>query len=398
MAFPGARPIGRAFGVMQVTAGTHTYDITTFREDARASDGRRPDFVRFSDPEHDAHRRDFTINGMFYDPIRKKVIDYVGGKEDLKRRVIRAIGDPSLRFGEDYLRMLRAVRFAGSLAFSLEGPTRQAIVENAPNLASISGERIREELVRLFLDSRHQAGEGLRLLHETALLNVCLPEIEATVGQEQPSSFHPEGDVFTHIVMMLNSMDRPTVTLAFSILLHDVGKPPTATLNQEPDGTTRIRFNGHAKIGATMADNILRGLRFSNHRRRAIVHCVRNHMRFMEVQNMRKSTLRTLMAARTFPVELELHRLDCLCSNGDQSNFDFLKNALIEYETTPICPPPWITGHDLLALGMEQGAEIGRWLEAAHERQLNELAENREDLLEWIHLSWKTGRKGPGQI
>ena len=391
--FPNGKPIGRAFGVVQVHHGGHAYEIATFRADAETSDGRRPDHVRFTHPEEDAARRDFTINGMFLDPGANTIIDHVGGRDDLARRQVKAIGDPTQRFAEDHLRMLRAVRFATVLNFTIEPATFEAVRNHAPAIREISSERIYGELNKI-LTCGGRAGEGIRILQRSGLLKQILPEVEAMVGQEQPPAFHPEGDVFTHTTMMLDAMEHPTLTLAYAVLLHDVGKPPTAHRTREPDGSERIRFNHHAQVGAAIADDLLRRLRMPNRHREAVVHCVHNHMRFMDVQRMRKATLRRMMGARTFPVEMELHRLDCLCSQGDLSNTDFLHRALEAYDKEPVMPERWITGEDLLALGMAEGPELGRWLAEAYERQLDESCAGREELLAWIRDAWQRDRTG----
>jgi poly(A) polymerase len=381
--FPSTRSIGKSFGVMQVTREHHTYEVATFRIDHQYTDGRRPDRVEFSTAEHDAQRRDFTINGMFYDPMGRKVIDFVQGRKDLEARRIRAIGSPDLRFSEDHLRMVRAVRFAGTLAFVLDRETEEAIRAHAACITEISQERITHELTRLLTESVHP-GETVRLLHRTGLLVHLLPEIAALADQEQPPDFHPEGDVLTHTTMMLDEMRHPTMTLAYAILFHDVGKPATAQRTREPDGTDRLRFNQHAPVGAEMTEAILNRLRLPKQHIRAIVHCVRNHMRFMEVPNMRDATLRRLIGALTFPVELELHRVDCLCSHGDLSNIDFLKDYIETLRHQPVLPERWIDGNDVLALDIPAGPAIGRWLAHAYEAQLNGQAEDREALLSWL--------------
>ena len=377
------REVGKAFGVILVPVGNGCIEVATFRRDLGYSDGRRPDAVAFSSPEEDARRRDFTINGLFYDPLDARLIDFVGGRDDLAHERIRAIGDPAARFAEDYLRMLRAVRFAATLAFDLDPATERSIRAAAERIKAISAERVQAELTRLLLEAP-RAGAGLHLLRRTGLLAHLLPDIDALAGVEQPPAFHPEGDVFTHTALMLDAMERPTLTLAYAVLLHDVGKGPTAVATTEPDGSIRMRFNHHASVGAEMAERILAGLKMPVRHTEAIVHCVRNHMRFMDVRNMRKSTLRRLMGARTFPVELELHRLDCLCSHGDLSNHAFLVEHYAAFREEPALPPPWITGHDLLALGVREGPQVGAWMQAAYDAQLEERFRDREALLGWL--------------
>lgn len=377
------REVGKAFGVVLVPAGSACIEVATFRKDLGYTDGRRPDAVVFSGPKEDAQRRDFTVNGLFYDPLGNEVIDYVGGLEDLDRKILRAIGDPGARFAEDYLRMLRAVRFATTLEFDLDPGTASSLVSTAERITAISAERIEGELTRLLLEAP-QAGAGLHLLRRSGLLRHVLPDIDALAGVEQPPQFHPEGDVFIHTAMMLDAMEHPTVTLAYSVLLHDVGKGPTAEVCTEPDGSTRIRFNRHADVGADMAERILARLKMPVRHIEAIAHCVRNHMRFMDVQRMRKATLRRLMGSRTFPVELELHRLDCLCSHGDLGNYTFLKEQLAAFRDEPVLPEPWVNGHDLMGLGIPEGPQVGVWMQRAYEAQLEERFANRAGLLDWL--------------
>lgn len=384
--FPKTLDVGKSFGVMQVVADGRPFEVATFRRDISYADGRRPDSVQFSQPEEDARRRDFTINGLFYDPVADQVIDYVEGRKDLAARVVRAIGDPESRFREDHLRMLRAVRFSAVLGFEIEGRTRKAIRDLAPLLASVSAERIRDELVRLLTEAP-KPGQGLVLLREVGLLAVVLPEVDAMAGQEQPPEFHPEGDVFTHTAGMLDRMEHPTPVLALAVLLHDVGKPPTAKRVAGPGGKERIRFDGHASAGAETAQRILQRLRMPLRDIEAVVHCIRNHMRFMDVQKMRRSTLRRLVGAPTFPAELELHRVDCLCSHGDLGNYEFLQTFVRELRDEPALPAPWVTGDDLLALGIPEGPRVGRWLKKAYEAQLEGRFGERETLLAWVKES-----------
>ncbi len=380
--FPKTVAIGKAFGVIGVVHEGILYEVATFRKESHYSDGRRPDEVTFTDAQEDARRRDFTINALFYDPIEEQVLDFVGGREDLQVKQIRAVGDPGQRFQEDHLRMLRAIRFAGTLDFTIEAGTWNAIPERAHLIARISSERIRDELVRILTESV-KPGFALRRLHEAGLLSVILPEINAMAGVEQPPEFHPEGDVFTHVCMMLDLMEQPTIELALAVLLHDVGKPPTARIGPGRDGVDRIRFDAHDKVGAVMAERILQRLRFPNSVVKNVTHCVGNHMRFMHVQEMRRAKLRALIASPTYPTELELHRLDCLASHGGLDNYQFLKECESELQAETALPQAWIRGEDLLALGLPEGPEIGRLLDEAYTRQLEGAARDRDELLEW---------------
>ncbi|HOW97907.1 MAG TPA: CCA tRNA nucleotidyltransferase, partial [Kiritimatiellia bacterium] len=341
--FPKTLEIGKAFGVIQVLRDGFAFEVATFRHDRPYRDGRHPDGVAFTSAEEDAKRRDFTVNGLFFDPIEDRVLDFVGGQDDLQRRLIRAIGDPEARFREDHLRLLRAARFASALEFDIEPATAEAVRRLAPLLADVSAERVQQELTRLLVESP-RAGRGLALLRDLGLLAVVLPEAERLVGQEQPPAFHPEGDVFTHTVLMLDAMKDATPELAWSVLLHDIGKPLTATPTIEPDGSTRIRFNEHDSVGADLAEQILRRLKMPNDLVDAVRQGVANHMRFINVPRMRRSKLRQMAGAPTFPMELELHRLDCLASHSDLSNYEFMRRFMEELKNEPVLPPPWIRG------------------------------------------------------
>jgi tRNA nucleotidyltransferase/poly(A) polymerase len=382
--FPRALEIGKAFGVVKVVIEGESLDVATFRRDTSYEDGRRPTAVVFTNAEEDARRRDFTINGLFYDPASKRVIDYVGGQKDIAARVIRTIGHPEKRFSEDYLRMLRAIRFASTLEFDIESDTLSAIRAMSPRITKVSAERIQYELTRLLTESP-RAGNGLKILREAGLLKFILPEIEQMIGQEQPHAYHPEGEVFTHTVLMLDAMRNPSVPLAYSVLLHDVGKPATAEKTVESDGSGRWRFHGHAKTGSEIAEQILKRLKLPSLDIEVVTHCIRNHMHFMDAQKMRKSTLRQFVGAPTFPIELELHRLDCLSSHGDLTNYAFLEKFMNDLRNEPILPSPWITGHDIISLGIPEGRQVGFWHKKAYEAQLEGRFENRDGLLAWLN-------------
>ncbi|MFZ2639782.1 MAG: HD domain-containing protein, partial [Verrucomicrobiia bacterium] len=312
----------------------------------------------------------------FYDPVEERVLDYVAGRADIERRVVRCIGDATARFTEDKLRMLRAVRFASNLGYDIEPETFRAIQQMAPQIAVVSAERIRDELIKIF--TRPNAGRGLRLLDSSGLLGVVLPEVAAMKGCEQPPQFHPEGDVFIHTCLMMDGLREASLTLAFATLLHDVGKPPT--FQRAPD---RIRFNEHDVIGGRMAETILRRLRFPNEPIDQIVACVENHMVFRNTPEMRKAKLKRLLARPTFAEELELHRLDCLASHADLTNYDFLKNVVLEIPPQVAAPPPLITGDDLLAMGMKPGPEMGALLHEARELQLEEKLHTPDEAVAW---------------
>jgi putative nucleotidyltransferase with HDIG domain len=390
-------PVGAAFGVVLVLEGGHQFEVATFRSDEAYVDGRRPTSVRYGSPEEDAQRRDFTINGLFYDPLANQIIDFVHGQADIERKLVRTIGEPRQRFAEDKLRLLRCVRFAANLGYEIEAATFATVKEMAAQIHAVSAERIRDELVKIF--TRPHAGRGLELLDASGLLAEVLPEIAAMKGVAQPPEFHPEGDVFVHTRLMLDLMSeaahppgapqRDPVVLAFAVLLHDVGKPPT--FERAPD---RIRFNEHDRIGAEMAETILRRLRFSNEEIDQIVVCVREHMRFQFVKEMRPAKLKRILARETFPEELELHRIDCAASHRNLENYEFLKVKATEMPPEVVKPAPLLTGHDLLALGLRPGPTVGRILREIEELQLEERLRSREEALEFAKSRVAEARDG----
>ena len=386
--------IGKAFGVVQVMVTGHGFEVATFRQDMDYRDGRHPGRIEPSNPQHDAERRDFTINGMFYDPTEKKIIDFVGGQNDLKAGIVRAIGDPNTRFSEDHLRMMRAIRFAGTLGFEIDPATFSAIQKNAETICRVSMERINTELTRTLLESV-KPGDALELLRTSGLLGQIIPEALPMVGQEQPEQYHPEGDVWTHVRIMLNMMNVRNPIVAFGILFHDIGKPPTASFGPGNNGEMRIRFNGHPEVGARMTEEIMRRLKFSNDTREAVVSLVARHMRFMEVRNMRESTLRKFVASPVFDDELELHRVDCLSSHGHLDHHDFCKSYRKQFENEPVLPSPLISGSDLMTFGIPEGPEIGHWKKRTFEQQLEEPEWSREQLWNWVQETFcKTNNGG----
>ncbi|MCS6771551.1 MAG: CCA tRNA nucleotidyltransferase [Kiritimatiellae bacterium] len=390
--FPGARFVGKSFGVTLVPGGEKWFEVATFRRDVGTADGRRPLTVEFTGPEEDARRRDFTINALFYDPVRELVIDYVNGLQDLDQRVVRAVGDPRARFREDFLRMLRAIRFASVLEFEIDSQTFDAIKEAAPHILQISAERIFQELDRIWTES-DKPGRGLYLLRDSGLLEHILPEVMAMNGVEQPPEFHPEGDVFVHTALALNAMEGRDSVLAWSVLLHDVGKPQTQILT--PDG--QIRFPGHANVGAEMADAILRRLRASNELREAVIHLVRHHMRFVDWPRMKASTRRKIVAHPLFEKELALHKADCLASHGLLDTWAAAREEFERFRAEPALPKPWIRGRDLLALGIPEGPELGSWLRLAYDAQLEGRFDDRESLVTWLREQLASNRLPPSE-
>ncbi len=352
-------PVGEAFGVVLVIEDAHEFEVATFRSDGPYTDGRHPDAVTFTDVEGDVRRRDFTVNGMMFDPAEQRVIDLVGGRADLAAKVIRAIGEPRHRFEEDRLRLVRAVRFAARLGFVIEPATRAAIVEYAPRIGSVSPERIAREIQLILGD--HSRGAAFRMLDELGLLAQILPEIVAMKGIGQSEKWHPEGDVFEHTMRCLEVAGDARWELSLAALLHDVGKPRAA------DGHG---FAGHERIGAEMADDIARRLRLSNREREKIVWLVHNHMKFTVAREMREGTLRRLMSEPLFDDLAELHRIDATASAGDLSEYEFVleRRRVFLAEKPPV--KPFITGHDLIARGLKPGPVFAEILDEVYDAQL----------------------------
>ncbi len=372
--------VGAQFGVICVIEENAEFQVATFRSDEAYIDGRHPTGVIFSTPQQDAERRDFTVNGMFFDPLKNEVIDFVNGRADLQAKLLRAIGNPADRFREDRLRMLRAVRFAATLGFEIEPQTWSALRENAREINVVSAERIRDELVRIFVSPSRV--RGFDLLDASGLMREILPEIEALKGCEQPPQFHPEGDVFVHTRRMLELLPtRVSESLVFSILFHDIGKPPTYSWDERDQ---RIRFSGHDKVGAEMTRAVMERLRFSRDEIDATAEAVDQHMVFKDVQKMRVAKLKRFMSRPHFDDELMLHKVDCESSHGDIGNYTFLLNKREEFANEPLIPPPLVTGHDVVALGWKPGPKIGEILEAVQTRQLEGTLTSRDEALAWI--------------
>jgi len=362
--FPQTVTVGARFGVVLVLLGAYQVEVATFRSDHGYKDGRHPEAVRFAQTaEADVRRRDFTINGLLYDPLTEQTLDFVGGSEDLRSGIIRTIGDPQERFAEDKLRMLRAVRFAARFGYTIEPGTFAAIQQLCAGIAQVSKERIRDELVRMLTEGR--ARRALELLDVSGLLEVILPEVARMKGVAQPPEFHPEGDVWVHTLLMLEKMEQPSVTLAVGVLLHDIGKPATFRL------ADRIRFDEHTDVGAVMAEEVCRRLRFSNPETERVVALVRHHLRFKDAPKMRPSKLKRFLAMDGFAEHLELHRLDCLASHGDLSNYEFIKNLLETLPAGEIRPPRLLTGDDLIEMGYLPGPLFTEILTAVEEAQLD---------------------------
>ena len=378
--------VGKKFGVMVVLEGGHQFQVATFRAEADYQDGRHPEQVVFANAEADARRRDFTVNGLFYDPVTEKIHDWVDGEADLRAKIIRTIGAPEERFAEDHLRLLRAVRFAAQLDFAIELQTLAAIKRLASKIELISAERIRDELIKLF--SPPHAARGLGLLLQSGLLPGVLPELVATTACEQSPDFHPEGTVFEHIRLMLEKMPpEAPAALPWAVLLHDIAKPATA---ERDPVTGKIHFYGHEKVGALLAERILTRLRFPKKEIEEIVACVRQHMQFKDVKQMRKATLRRLLLRETFPLELELHRLDCLGSHGDLGHYEYLVGQAAELEKKPAIRPPLLTGEDLIALGLKPGPALGALLAEIREKQLQDELTTSREARAWVNQRLRT--------
>jgi poly(A) polymerase len=369
-------PVGAYFGVILVIQEGEAFEVATFRSEGPYRDGRRPAWVAPADARSDVARRDFTINGLLYDPLKPELLDWVEGQKDIEGRWIRSIGEPGKRLAEDKLRMLRAIRLAANLGFQIEKATGDAIRDVASEIRVVSGERIRNELGKI-LTGPHP-DEGLRLLDGYGLLEPILPEVASMKGVEQGEQYHPEGDVFTHTVKILALLKEPTLSLAFAALLHDVGKPPT----RDPDGPAL--FPNHARVGAEMSQEILSRLRFDRRTRERIAEAVADHLRFFDVSQMRPATLRRFMLKDNFDEELELHRLDCLAGSGDLTNWEFVLEKKKELEREPLPKPPLLRGRDLVRLGFPPGPKIGEILKEVEEKRLEGSLRNGEDAERWV--------------
>jgi poly(A) polymerase len=379
--FPKAQLVGAQFGVILVDA----VEVATFRCDHSYQDGRHPTGVTFEkDPRQDVLRRDFTINALLLDPAflasstspASQVVDYVGGLNDLRNHIVRAIGDPAQRFEEDHLRMLRAIRFAARFGFEIEPATMAAIQKMHQRIARVAPERVRDELIRILTEGG--ARRGFELLDASGLLNDVLPEVAAMKGVRQPPEFHPEGDVWTHTLIMLEGLQSPTPALALGVLLHDVGKPGTFRI------ADRIRFDGHVELGERIARDILTRLRFSNADIEQVVALVANHMRFAHVHQMRESTLKRMLRMDHFDEHLELHRLDCTSSHGNLENYEL---ARIRFEQSPaevLRPQRLLTGDDLIEAGYAPGPDFSRMLEAVEDAQLESRIQTTEQAMDLI--------------
>jgi poly(A) polymerase len=398
--FPRTFAVGAHFGVVLVADGHEEgyvqTEVATFRSDGAYSDGRHPDAVRYTtSAEEDVRRRDFTINGLLLTPIqgaddqstpeslRAAVIDHVGGVADLDAGTVRAIGRPELRFEEDHLRMVRGVRFAARFGFALEPGTAAAIRSLASRTAAVSRERIRDELTKMLTEGH--ARRAFELLDATGLLAEVLPEVARMKGVAQPPQFHPEGDVWTHTLLLLEQLEPGCpMTLAWGALLHDVGKPPT--FRQAPD---RIRFDGHVEVGVAIAAEICRRFRFSNDETRQTLSLVENHMRFMDAQRMEASTLKRFFRLEGFDQHLALHRMDCQAGSGHLDNWEFVRERYLATPEEAVRPQPLITGRELIAAGYVPGAKFKEMLHMVEDAQLEGTIATADEALRLVKERFK---------
>ncbi len=372
--------VGAAFGVQVVLMPEGQYEVATFRSEGPYLDGRRPASVEFRDEKQDAVRRDFTINALFLDPETGEVLDYVGGREDLARRVVRAVGDPHERFREDHLRLLRAVRIAAQLDFALDEATLEAVRQHAGLIVKTSAERVREEILRIL--TQDHARRGFELLDEAGLLRHVLPEVADMKGVEQPAEYHPEGDVFVHTLKLLEHLRDPSPTLAMAALLHDVGKPRTQVF------ADRIRFNRHEKVGADIAKDICGRLRMSTHDTERIEWIVGQHMRVARTTEMRESKLKRLIREEGFPELLELFRIDCLASHNRLDTYEWLRDYAADLSPEEVKPRPLLRGHDLIEMGYRPGPEFSEILTAVEDKQLEGELSSPQQARDYVRATW----------
>jgi poly(A) polymerase len=383
--FPRTLEVGKAFGVV-IVLGPRTEpdgppvqtEVATFRADDAYVDGRRPTGVRFTTAREDAERRDFTVNGLFMDPETGEVRDFVGGRADLETRTLRAIGDARRRFTEDKLRMLRAVRFAATGPFEIHADTWDALCAMSGEITVVSWERIREEVSRILTSGR--SAHGFRLLHESGLLRAILPEVAATEGVQQPPEFHPEGDVWVHTVLALEHFDRTPpnrLEMGLAALLHDVGKPATFSVRD------RIRFDGHDRVGAAMAEEILRRLRYPNDVIGEVVELIARHMAFVQIREWREAKVRRFLTSPLAERHLELHRIDCLAAHGMLDVLEWCHERRAAYAAEPPRVPRLVTGNDLIAAGYRPGPAIGKVLAAVDDERLEGRLTTLEEAIAW---------------
>jgi poly(A) polymerase len=385
--FPHNISIGAKFGVVAVIVDHHPYEVATFRSDDVYEDGRHPSGVRFSSAREDVFRRDFTVNGLLMDPASGEIFDHVEGRADIEKKIIRTIGNPDSRFNEDYLRMLRAIRFAANLGFAIEPETKKAIERHAQKINQISAERVRDELNKIL--TRGDARTGFELMAETGILKEILPEVDKLKGVEQPPRFHPEGDVWQHTLIMLEGLPQngesdKNICLAWAALLHDVGKALTRTEDEKG-----VHFYGHVQKGEAIADDIMQRMKFSRAQKETVLALIRQHMVFMNVQKMRPGRLKRFLRMPDFDLHLQLHRLDCVASHGMLDNYEFCREQLEHLNEDDLHPPRLLTGDDLMALGFAPGKIMGEILLALEEEQLEGRIKTKQEAENFVLANWK---------
>jgi putative nucleotidyltransferase with HDIG domain len=398
--FPDSLAVGAQFGVVQVLRNQAKVEVATFRADVGYTDGRHPDGVVYTkSAQEDVQRRDFTINGLLMRPESEEVLDFVGGRADLEAGIVRAIGQPQRRFAEDKLRLMRAVRFAARFGFVIEAETAVAIRQQADTVTSVSAERLRDELTKILTEGK--ARRGFELLDEAGLLQAVLPEVAAMKGVQQPPQYHPEGDVWTHTLMMIEGLEAGcSATLAWGVLLHDVGKPPTFRPVSETGD--RIRFDGHVDVGVKMAEVMCRRFRFSNEETEQILALIANHMRFKDVGRMRASTLKRFVRRPKFDEHMALHRLDCLSSHRRLDAYELVGRLLKETPAEGIRPPRLLTGEDLEAMGYKPGPIFSEILRSLEDAQLEGDIETTEQAREHVRRLFRQKKskmaQGEGEV
>jgi tRNA nucleotidyltransferase (CCA-adding enzyme) len=381
--FDNTVAVGARFGVIMVILDGHNFEVATFRADAEYLDGRRPSSVRYGTIEEDVQRRDFTIGGMYFDPATDRVIDLVGGMRDLRNGLVRAIGDVYLRFEEDHLRMLRALRFAARLDFAIDPATYAAIKRSAPSIAHTSAERIGEELVMMMTEGG--AARGIDLLVESGLAELVMPELLALPSCPQPANFHPEGDVYRHTRLMLSMLRRDcTETLAFGALLHDIAKPRCFAL--AADG--KMTYYGHTDQGAEMAAEMMRRLRRSRFVQDRVAYLVRDHLRLCMAPRMRTATLKRMITEEGFDELMQLAMVDALASSSDLGFFHFCRRALADLRAVKEPPPRLLGGRDLIALGFKPGPEFKAILREIEDLHLDGAISTRDEALAFVRENY----------
>jgi poly(A) polymerase len=384
--FPDSKYVGESFGVVLVKMGEYSFEVATFRKDMGTTDGRHPANVEFTNNIHfDSDRRDFTINAIYHNPLNGEYFDEVDGQRDLKNEIIKFVGNPQKRIKEDYLRMLRAVRFAVKLGFTLDVVTKYAIIGNARHVTKLAPERIFDELNKIFKTT--DVGKAFSLLEELGLLSAIFPDISRLRYVPEPPEFHPEGDTFTHTMQVLQNIPvGAPLRLTYAALLHDVGKPDTRGFNNN-----RITFYGHDEKSAELVEVILKNLKAPTKLIEDVVYLVRNHMVFRNVQTMKKSKLKKFMAHPLFFDSLQLHYADCMGAHKNLSNYNFLLRKMSETKIEEVkkeVENRLITGEDLLGAGFKSGPLFKVILDDVAEKYLEGNLKVYSDAMYYVHYKY----------